>query len=351
NHAAAIANTTTCGVAGRCDHQGQAIAAMPRLISRWHRWSIAVRRSTTTPVRAPAPPRTTGLRTAASPTTQCAATARKTAVNSHCRTGLVTTPSTLQHVELFVAVYYEVESRGWRRRREGCTVSVAVEQRKQADVDPALRPRTPVAVGLAAGCAVLMLALPLLTTATLGDWSYRTIQLEYPGAQVALTTTAVQVGAEVGAVGSIGALIHLLFLRVEPARELAWLPARFELRVLQVTSLLWLCCATLLVLLRGLDSNGLGFEDLADPQAAIYLFEAADASAPWLFNAGAALLVAAGAWYARRWTGLLVPLFAALVGVLAPLVTGHVLVGPDHDIGGDAATIQAVAAYATFGAV
>src|SRR5699024_3092826 len=38
-------------------------------------------------------------------------------------------------------------------------------------------------------------------------------------------------------------------------------------------------------------------------------------------------------------------------GVLAPLVTGHVLVGPDHDVGSDAATIQTVAAYATFGAV
>ena len=230
-------------------------------------------------------------------------------------------------------------------------MAVAADRRVGADPDPARRPRGPVAVGLAAGCAVLVLALPLLTTAWLGDWSYRTIQLEYPGARVALSTTAAQVGAEVGAVGSIGALVHMLFLRVEPARELAWLPERFELRVLQVTSLLWLCCATLLVLLRGLDSNGLTFADLSNPQAAIYLFEAASASAPWLINVAAALVVAAGAWYARRWTGLLLPLAAALVAVLAPVVSGHVLVGPGHDVGSDAATIQTVAAYPTLGAI
>src|SRR5699024_5333408 len=114
--------------------------------------------------------------------------------------------------------------------REGGAVAVAADRRVGADPGPARRPRGPGAVGLAAGCAVLVLALPLLTTAWLGDWSYRTIQLEYPGARVALSTTAAQVGAEVGAVGSIGALVHMLFLRVEPARELAWLPERFELR-------------------------------------------------------------------------------------------------------------------------
>src|SRR5699024_11280265 len=111
----------------------------------------------------------------------------------------------------------------------------------------------------------LVLALPLLTTAWLGDWSYRTIQLEYPGARVALSTPAAQVGAEEGAVGSIGALVHMVFLRVEPARELAWLPERFELRVQQVTSLLWLCRAALLVLLRGLGNYGLRFGGLSTP--------------------------------------------------------------------------------------
>ncbi|WP_022916624.1 cytochrome c oxidase assembly protein [Ruania albidiflava] len=230
-------------------------------------------------------------------------------------------------------------------------MGVATEQPVGSDADPALRPRSAVSVGLAAGCAVLVLALPLLTTAMLGDWSYRTIQLEYPGARVALSTTVVQVGAQAGAVLSIGALVHLLFLQVGSARELAWLPERLELRMLQTTSLLWLGCATFLVLLRGLDGNGLSFADLSDPQAAIYLFEATEASAPWLINAGAALLVAAGAWYAHRWTGLLLPLFAALVGVLAPVVSGQVLVGPNHDIGSDAAAIQTVAAYPTLGAI
>lgn len=208
----------------------------------------------------------------------------------------------------------------------------------------------PVRAAAAAGTVVLV-GLPLLTTFQLGAWSYKSIQLEYPGAVVALTTTAVQVLAQVAAVGSIGALVHLLFLRVQPARTLRWLPEGFELHLLRVSSLLWLCSAALLALLRGLDSNGLGFAALADPRAMVYLFGAASASAPWLITATGALIVSTGAWYAHRWTGLLLPLAAALVAVLAPVVSGQVLVGPDHDIGSDAAAIQSVAAFPTFGAL
>src|SRR5699024_152331 len=58
-----------------------------------------------------------------------------------------------------------------------------------------------------------------------------------------------------------------------------------------------------------------------------------------------------GSFAARRWHGLLVPLGAALAGVLAPIVSGQVLVGPHHDIGLDAAAIQATAATVVFGAV
>ena len=224
-------------------------------------------------------------------------------------------------------------------------------EQRVIDVDPVRLHRRPTAVLLAVGCGVILIALPLLTTTGAGMSAYESIQLEYPGASVGLVTTAVQTGADLAAMLSLGALVHLLFLRTAPARELAWLTERFELRLLRVTALVWLSCAALLVVLRGLDTNGLGFAAFTEPRTVGYLFQAATASAPWLVATGAALLISGAAWYVRRWTGLLVPLLAGAIAVLAPVVTGHVLVGPDHDIGGDAAAIQTVAGYPTFGAL
>lgn len=220
-----------------------------------------------------------------------------------------------------------------------------------SDVDPARLRRGPVAALLATGCAAALAILPLATTGALGARAFESIQREDPGAAVALTTTAVQVGAEIGAVLSIGALVHLLFLRAAPAQELQWLDERFEVRLLRRVSLLWLVCAAALVVLRGMETNGLSFSAFADPRAMGYLFQAGTASAPWLIVLGAALSVAGAAWYAHRWTGLVLPLGAAILAALAPVVTGHVLVGRNHDVGGDAAAIQTVAAYATFGAL
>ena len=223
--------------------------------------------------------------------------------------------------------------------------------RQVPDVDPVRLRRRPTAAALAAGCGAVLTGLPLLATGALGARAYESIQMEDPGAAVALTTAAAQVGAEIGAVLSIGALVHLLFLRTAPAKHLQWLDERFEVRLLRGTSLLWLVCAAALVVLRGMETNGLGFSAFAEPRAMGYLFQAGTASAPWLVTTGAALVIASGAWYAHRWTGLLLPLAAAVLAVLAPVVTGHVLVGPAHDVGSDAAALQTVAGYAAFGAL
>src|SRR5699024_4169995 len=103
--------------------------------------------------------------------------------------------------------------------------------------------------------------------------------------------------------------------------------------------------------LEALDSNGLTFSDLADPSAVVYVTDSLSAATPWMVNSVAAFLVLLAAWYGWRWTSLLVPLWAGLIAVLAPVVTGHVLVGPNHDVGSDAAVFQTIAAFLLFGTI
>src|SRR5699024_5494798 len=65
---------------------------------------------------------------------------------------------------------------------------------------------------------------------------------------------------------------------------------------------------------------------------------------------GAAVLWLCSYW-STRWTTLLPGLWAGVVGASAPVVVGQVLVGPHHDVGSDAGTIQLLAAALLLGPV
>ncbi|QTV80360.1 hypothetical protein [Microbacterium sp. NIBRBAC000506063] len=100
-----------------------------------------------------------------------------------------------------------------------------------------------------------------------------------------------------------------------------------------------------------LDANGAPLTALEAPQAFGWLFQLSYAPMAWTISLAAALIVLFGAFFAYRWTGLLIPLWVTTIALLAPVVSGQVLVGPDHDVGGDAAVFQTLAAYSFFGAI
>ena len=52
---------------------------------------------------------------------------------------------------------------------------------------------------------------------------------------------------------------------------------------------------------------------------------------------------------ARKWTSLVFVLGISAVGVLAPVIVNQVLVGPNHDFGGDAAIIGTPVMAVVFG--
>lgn len=218
--------------------------------------------------------------------------------------------------------------------------------------DAAGRRRSPaLATLLALGVAVLAAAVPVTVTVLLGEKPYTEIYLSYPGAGVAVVTTLLLAGAQGGSLVAVGALVHLMFLRDAPARRARWVKQGFEIAVLRVASGVWAACAGGLIVFEALDANGQRLSVLAKPGAFAFLFEASYAPMAWTISFAAALIVLFAAFFAERWTGLLIPLWATAIALLAPVVSGQVLVGPDHDFGSDAAIFQTLAAYGYFGAI
>lgn len=227
-----------------------------------------------------------------------------------------------------------------------------------AAIDPHKTKRTSVRsvrgsaiTSLILGFSILGIAFPVTVAVLLGEAPYRKIFVSYPGVDVAVITTVLLVAAHAASLVSVGAIVHLLFLRDAPAQRAQYLSQGFEIRVLRIASGAWALCAGALVIFEALDANGAPLERLSISYALPFLWDASDAPKAWTISLMAALIVLFASYFADRWTGLLIPLWVSAIGILAPVVTGQVLVGPDHDFGGDAAVFQTVAVYAFFGAV
>lgn len=204
---------------------------------------------------------------------------------------------------------------------------------------------------LVISAAVLAIGVPVATAVLLGEAPYDQLFRSFPGLDVAVITTLLHAGAEVGCLVSIGSLVHLLFLRGVSAKRIRYLDQVFELTVLRVAAGVWAFCAGGLVVYRALDVSGLTFSRLAEPGAFAYLYEFSDAPRAWTISFVAGMIVFFAAYFANRWTGLLIPLWASALAALAPVVTGQVLVGPDHDFGSDVGIFQTLVVNVFFGAV
>lgn len=212
------------------------------------------------------------------------------------------------------------------------------------------RPRLPRRLSLAGLIAVVVaFALPVAFVLAAGAAPYEAIVRVFPGNAVAVTTTVLQVFAELASVVTVGALVLVVFLRDASAKEAYRLRPGLDLTIARIAAPLWSLSAGLLIIFGALDTTGVPLSALGEPSALGYLLSAASNPGMLILRFGAAALVAVTLTLARRWPTLLISLWASAVAILAPIVTGQLLVGPSHDLGGDAAVMQAVAAYPLLG--
>lgn len=214
--------------------------------------------------------------------------------------------------------------------------------------DRAALPR-PLIAALAAIVVLIAVAPATVTTVLAGSAPYEKLFTGYPGLDVGVATSVGQAVADLASMLTVGALLWVLFFRDARGRDAAQVSRSLELTVLQAASAVWATAAGTMVLFEMLDSSGIPFARLAEPGAVPFLYEASAFPRAWTVTFVAAAITFFAAMFADRWTGLLIPLWASCFGVLAPVVVGQILVGPDHDFGSDAGIYQSVLADAAFG--
>lgn len=202
---------------------------------------------------------------------------------------------------------------------------------------------------LVAIAAVLVIAPAVVATVLAGSGPYDRIFISFPGFDVAVSTAIGQSVADASSTVTAGALLWLLFFRNARRKAAVWLDRSIELTVLQVASATWSASALAMIVLEMLDSSGIPFARLGEPGAIAFLYDSGAFPRAWTVSAAAALVTFVTSLLADRWTGLLIPLWASVFGILGPVVVGQILVGPDHDFGSDAGIFQALLTAAAFG--
>lgn len=215
--------------------------------------------------------------------------------------------------------------------------------------------RSPRRIVLALAIAVLgivaIVVPPIVATLRIGPAAYEQIYLTFPGFDVSVPTALGQGLGDLAAMLTLGALLYLLFFRDARGKQAKRIEPCLELTVLRIASVSWAMVSAAMVIFEALDSSGMPFARLSEPGAFAFLYETSAFPRAWTVSLLAAVITSLVCQFVTRWTGLLIPLWATCFGILAPVVVGQILVGPNHDLGSDAGTYQTLATGAVFGVI
>ena len=197
------------------------------------------------------------------------------------------------------------------------------------------------------GAVAVVVALPLVVTLVLGEDAYQ--RRDYPGAVVGPLTSVLRSGVEVASLVTVGALVATMFLSTVRATRTMQVTSAFDAMTVRRGAFWWMLLALAMAVFDAVDSFGVSPQVLSQPSNLVELMGVSSFSRAWLVAAVVGLLIFASTFLAHLWWHFLLPLWLGAVGVLAPVVVGSVLVGPNHDIGSDAAIVLTVLNAAVVG--
>ncbi len=199
--------------------------------------------------------------------------------------------------------------------------------------------KTPAAVIIAAATAISI----SVTTATgllAGPEVYLSIAREYPGRGMVAGVAILRSIHEVFSILTLGLLATVLMFDSRDRSLGRSTVSRTARSLLQICSAIWASAVLSLVVVDGLNTNGLSLPALEVPQQLWFAMTATPYSAAWLIVFAAAFLIFVISLLSESWTAHVAALWFGLIAILAPVVIAQVLVGPNHDLGVDAAVIQ-----------
>lgn len=196
---------------------------------------------------------------------------------------------------------------------------------------------------------VIMLGTPVVVAIVRGDTSYTQLFRSYPGQLTAIAATLGRALVDLAGWLTAGSLAVLMFLLARPGKDRVIIDDQPEWHVARWASIAWAVLAAAMIVIDAADANGLNVFDAIGSPALGYLLQISYLPVAWIVVAVLATIAAVVINFAVTWVGLLIPLWCSAIALLAPVVVGQILVGPGHDFGTDAGTVQTIAAAALFG--
>jgi cytochrome c oxidase assembly factor CtaG/putative copper export protein len=200
--------------------------------------------------------------------------------------------------------------------------------------------KSPARLGVGFSAAALVsVAIVVATVLLLGSAGYEALNRSYPGLPTSLVSALMRLVTELAGALCIGSLMVAAFVVSRKGRARLEVENGEDLVVVRWSAGIWAIAATSLVVVDSADANGAPLSRLLDPGALGYLAQASYLPGAWIVSALLALFIFCAANVARSWMATAGLTVLSTVALLAPVLVTQVLVGPNHDFGGDAAIL------------
>jgi cytochrome c oxidase assembly factor CtaG len=200
--------------------------------------------------------------------------------------------------------------------------------------------------------AAVPIAIVVATVVLLGNAGYEALSRSYPGLATSLVSALLRLTVELSGAVTIGALAVAALVVPRSGRDRLLVENGRDLVLVRWGAGVWAAAAAALVVVDSADANGAPLSRLLEPGALGYLVQASYLPGAWIVVTVIAFVIFCAANVIRTWMATAALAVLAAVALLAPVLVTQVLVGPNHDFGGDAAILAtpalAVWAGATF---
>lgn len=197
-----------------------------------------------------------------------------------------------------------------------------------------------------------LVAVPVLivvvTVAALGSSQYHLLDRNYPGPMTSYVCAIVTLITDAATAITLGSLMLATFVIARTSRTS--IDNARDLRLTRGASLVWFIGAASMIPISGSDISGRSLAEIFQPGAFGYLVQASYAPGAWIVSAACALVVFISANVISSWMASFTLTAITALGLLAPLMVGQVLVGPNHDFAGDVTVFGAPSAAILLGA-
>jgi putative copper resistance protein D len=185
-------------------------------------------------------------------------------------------------------------------------------------------------VGVAVAVVIVVAAVALI-----GSSSYDRLSRGYPGMATSLLSATLRLVADISGGLVVGGLVAAALVTARRSRTTV--DNHGDFAIVRPAAAVWAAAAVALIAVDAADASGQPLTKLFTPGAVRYLVQASYLPGAWIVVACVAVTLLVAAYVVHSWVGTLLVAVIGVVGLLAPVLVTQVLVGPNHDFGGDAA--------------